>query len=146
MTMTPGITPQGEGMDGLEWNILGQTYVPKQLSETSFSWTAEFPPGTFVPPHIHPTQDEFIYMFEGKFDLVLDGQSKTAGKGDLIRLPMGISHGIFNNSDAPVTCLFWVTPTRKLFELFTRIHDVSDPQEVMRIAGEHEVEFLPPDA
>ncbi len=45
-------------------NILGQTYVPKSINEQSFSWHATFPPGTFVPPHIHPTQDEFIYMLD----------------------------------------------------------------------------------
>ena len=63
--MTAGITKAGEGIEGISWNILGQTYVPKQLCEASFSWHATLPPGTMVPPHIHPTQDEFIYMFEG---------------------------------------------------------------------------------
>jgi quercetin dioxygenase-like cupin family protein len=65
--MTAGITKAGTGIDGITWNILGQTYVPKQVSENSFSWHAIFPPGTFVPPHIHATQDEFIYMLEGRF-------------------------------------------------------------------------------
>ena len=22
------------------------------------------PPGTFVPPHVHPTQDEFIFVYD----------------------------------------------------------------------------------
>src|SRR5262249_35136727 len=91
-SMTPGITKAGTGIDGIVWNILGQTYIPKQLSETSFSWHAAFPPGTFVPPHIHPTQDEFIYMLDGRFDLVLDGREFIATTGDLIRLPMQIPH------------------------------------------------------
>ena len=52
--MTAGITKAGTGIDGISFNILGQTYVPKQLSDNSFSWHATFPPGTFVPPHIHP--------------------------------------------------------------------------------------------
>src|SRR5216684_4480153 len=81
--LTPGITKAGTGIDGIAWNILGQTYVPKQVSENSFSWHATFPPGTFVPPHIHPTQDEFIYMFEGRFDLLLDGKDFVATAGDL---------------------------------------------------------------
>ena len=63
MTLAPGITKAGEGLDNIAWNILGQTYVPKQVCESSFAWHAIFPPGTFVPPHIHPTQEEFIYMF-----------------------------------------------------------------------------------
>src|SRR3984885_8094911 len=105
--ITAGITKAGTGIDGISWNILGQTYVPKQLSEYSFAWHATFPPGTFVPPHIHPTQDEFIYMLDGKFDLLLDGQSATAKAGDLIRLPRGMPHGLFNHSQANITCVFW---------------------------------------
>src|ERR1019366_9714663 len=120
--MTPGITKAGTGIDGIVWNILGQTYVPKQVSENSFSWHATFPPGTFVPPHIHPTQDEFIYMLDGKFDLVLEGREFTATTGDLIRLPMQIPHGIFNKTDQTVKCFFWVSPTRKLYDLFWAIH------------------------
>ena len=89
--LTAGITKANTGIDGIVWNILGQTYVPKSSREYSFSWHATFPPGTFVPPHIHPTQDEFIYMFEGRFDLLLDGKDFVATAGDLIRLPMGIA-------------------------------------------------------
>ena len=97
MQMTAGVTKSNEGIEGITWNILGQTYVPKQWSEHSFSWHATLPPGTFVPPHIHPEQDEFIYVLEGKFDLILDGSEAIATPGDLIRLPRGIPHGIFNN-------------------------------------------------
>jgi quercetin dioxygenase-like cupin family protein len=145
--MTAGITKAGTGIDGIVWDILGQVYVPKQLSETSFSWHATFPPGTFVPPHIHPTQDEFIYVFEGRFDLVLDGRSYVATAGDLIRLPMQIPHGIFNKTDQPVKCFFWVTPTRKLYDLFWAIHSMKEqtPAEVVELAAKHEVVFLPPE-
>ena len=144
--MTPGITRAGEGMEGISWNILGQTYVPKQVSENSFSWHATFPPGTFVPPHIHPTQDEFIYMLEGEFEMLFDGQVGFAKPGDLIRMPMGIPHGIFNKSDRIVKCLFWVSPTRRLFDLFWAIHNLPEqtPPEVVALSAKHEVDFLPP--
>lgn len=142
--MPPGITRADEGIDGVVWNVLGQTYTLKQESEHSMAWHAVFPPGTFVPPHIHPTQDEFIYMLEGKFDLWLDGQDLSAGPGDLVRMPMNRPHGIFNRSDADVKCVFWVAPSRSLRALFERIHNLADPAEVVRIAAEHEVHFLPP--
>ena len=146
--MSVGITRAGTGLDGIVWNILGQTYVPKQVCETSFSWHATFPPGTFVPPHIHPTQDEFIYMFEGKLDCVLDGRDFNAVAGDVIRLPMGIPHGFFNKSDQPVKCFFWVTPTRRLYDLFWAIHSMKEqkPDEVVALSAKHEVVFLPPPA
>src|SRR5258707_10801371 len=102
--LTAGITKANTGIDGIVWNILGQTYVPKQVSENSFSWHATFPPGTFVPPHIHPTQDEFIYMLEGEFELMIDGKTLAAKPGDLVRMPMGIPHAIFNKSDRIVKC------------------------------------------
>ena len=88
MVLFPGVTKAGEGFDNIAWNILGQTYVPKALCETAFSWHATFPPDTFVPPHIHPTQDEFIYMFEGEFELVLDGRAAVAKSGELVRLSL----------------------------------------------------------
>ena len=142
--MTAGVTPAVQGLDGVAWNILGQTYYPKQESDSSFAFETLFPVGTFVPPHIHPTQDEFIYMLDGTFELMLDGQTLHATNGDLIRMQMGLPHGIFNKSDKPVKALFWVTPALSLRQLFERIHNLSDPAEVVRIAAEHEVEFPPP--
>ena len=142
--MTAGITPAGLGEGGVVWNILGQTYKPKQLSESSFAFDTLFPDGTFVPPHIHATQDEFIHVLDGRFELLLDGQVQHAGPGDLVRLPMGMPHGIFNKSGADVRALFWVAPSRKLYELFSRISGLTDPEQVVRISAECEVEFLPP--
>ncbi len=144
--LTAGVTRANEGLESISWNILGQTYVPKSLSADSFSWHATFPPGTFVPPHIHTTQDEFIYMLEGRLDLVLDGTESHASPGDLIRLPRNVPHGLFNKSDAPVKCLFWVSPTARLYDLFWGIHSMAqqNPADVVALSAKHEVDFLPP--
>ena len=144
IALTAGITPAGGSIDGVVWNILGQTYRPVAHGESCFAFDTLFLDGTFVPPHIHASQDEFIRVLEGRFDLVLDGQPATATAGDLIRMPAGIMHGIFNKSGAPVRALFWVSPAKGLYTLFSRIHNVADPAEVVRIAAEYEVEFLPP--
>ncbi len=146
MSMTAGVTKAGESVGDVVWNILGQTYKPLQVSEASFAFDTLFPPGTFVPPHVHPTQDEFIRVLEGTFDLWLDGAESTAGAGDLIRLPRGGAHGIFNKSSAPVRALFWVAPALTLYDLFTQIDRVTDPAEVVRLAALHDVHFLPPPA
>jgi quercetin dioxygenase-like cupin family protein len=145
--MTAGITPMGQGMDQITWNILGQIYVPKQMSANSMSWHATLPPGTFVPPHIHPTQDEFLYILEGEFDFWLNGTETRAAPGDLVRLPMGIPHGIFNKTDQSIKCLFWVSPTRRLYDLFWALHNLGptpNPADVVAISARHEVDFLPP--
>lgn len=142
--MSAGITAAENAWDGVVWSILGQTYTLKQESDDSMAWHAVFPAGTFVPPHIHPTQDEFVYVLSGRYDFWLDGKDFIAKPGDLVRLPRGIAHGIFNKSAETATSLFWVTPTRSLRGLFERIHNVPDPMEVVRIAAAHEVDFLPP--
>lgn len=148
MTMTAGITPATEGIDGITWNILGQSYVPKQFSPQCLSWHATLPRGTFVPPHIHPTQDEFLYILDGRFDLLLDGAEQRATPGDLVRLPMGVPHGIFNKSETDIKCLFWVSPARRLYDLFWALHNLgpkANPAEVVAISAAHEVDFLPPE-
>ena len=96
--------------------------------------------------HIHPTQDEFILVQEGTLDLKLDGQWVKAHAGDLVRLPRGIPHGYFNKSDKPARALFWVSPARKLKDLFDALHDLTDVPRVIEISAEHEVNFLPPEA
>lgn len=142
----PDVISSDASIDDIVWDILGQTYRPKQLTERSFAWHAVFPPETFVPPHIHPTQDEYVYVLEGELTLAVGAADHVAGPGDLVRLPMGKPHGLFNRSGQQLVCLFWVTPTARLYDLFVAIDALEDqtPEAVVALAGEHEVEFLPP--
>ena len=139
-----GITRAGESLDGVVWHILGQTYKPVQYSKTSFAFDTLFPHGTFVPHHIHPDQDEFIRVLEGEFDIWLDGKEFKANAGDLVRMPKGSLHGIFNNSGGPTHALFWVTPSQRLYDLFVQLNNLADPAEVMRISTEYNVHFKKP--
>ena len=133
-----------DGMDGLVWHILGQIYVPKTHNADLFLWHATLPPGTFVPPHVHAAQDEFLHIVEGRLEFWLDGTEKAGGPGDVVHLARSVPHGIFNRSGGTVRTLFGVAPSRSLWALFTAIDGVADPAEVVRLAGLHEVEFLPP--
>jgi quercetin dioxygenase-like cupin family protein len=144
LALPPGITRDGEGVDGVVWNVLGHTYWLKAECESCFIFGTLDPPGTFVPPHIHPTQDEFIWVLDGTIDLILDGQKHQAKPGDLVRMPMGIPHGYFNNGTTPARAVFWVTPARRLRALFDALHNLTDPAEVVRLSALHEVDFLPP--
>ncbi|MGE0283525.1 MAG: cupin domain-containing protein [Rhizobiaceae bacterium] len=141
-----GITANGSGYQGTQWNILGQVYFPKAACDSTFAFETNSAPGQFVPVHIHPTQDEFILVQEGELDLKLDGKWSKAKAGDLVRMPRGIPHGYFNKSDKPVRALFWVSPSRKLEDLFNALHNLEDVQEVVRLSALHEVDFLPPEA
>src|ERR1700721_1635454 len=103
-------------------------------------------PAPAVPPHIHPDQDEYLYMLEGKLDFMLAGAEAQATPGDLIRLGMGMPHGIFNKSDQTAKVLFWVSPSQKLYDLFWGLHNMKEqkPEDVVAMAAEYNIHFLPP--
>jgi len=142
--MPPTIQPAKTGLGGVVWSIMGQTYTPLQHSESSMAWHAVLPPGTFVPPHSHAAQEEFVHVLSGTLDLDSGGATRRAGPGDLLVLPRHEPHGLYNRGDTPVECLFWVAPSARLWELFTAIDGVPDPAEIVRLAALHDVTFLPP--
>ncbi|HEV2573373.1 MAG TPA: cupin domain-containing protein [Beijerinckiaceae bacterium] len=143
---TADITRANEGLQNINWHILGQTYVPKSYTQDSFSWHATFPDGTFVPPHIHPDQDEYLYILEGRLDFMLDGRDEFAAPGDTVRLPRGKPHGIFNKSGQTVKTLFWVSPAQRLYDLFWALHNMKEqkPEEVIALSAQYNIHFLPP--
>ena len=142
--LEPGITRAGGGQNNVVWNVLGHRYLLKANSQDTFCFETVDPPGTFVPLHIHPHQDEFIYVLEGMMDLQLGDKKLQAQPGDLVRMPRGLPHAYANNQMTAARALFWVTPGGRLRELFDRLHDLTDIAEVVRHSHECDVEFLPP--
>jgi quercetin dioxygenase-like cupin family protein len=137
-----GITAAGSGQNDIVWNVLGHRYLLKAHCDSCFCFETLDPPGTFVPLHIHPRQDEFIYMLDGTFDLQLGDAKVQAGPGDLVRMPMGVPHAYYNNTDLPTRALFWVSPAGRLKALFDALHDLTDIDEAIRLSALHEVDFV----
>lgn len=146
MKLEQGVTPSDAAFGGKAWNVVGHTYTPKLHSDDAFLWHAVIPAETFVPPHIHPFQDEWIYMLDGTLEVEFGAEKHVANAGDMVRMPKGIAHGIFNRSGATATCTFGVAPAGKLFDLFAALDGVTDPEELVRLSAEHDVNFLPPPA
>lgn len=48
--MQNGVTKARNGLNSLSWSVVGQTYVPKLLTDEAFVWHATIPVGSFVPP------------------------------------------------------------------------------------------------
>lgn len=140
---TIGVTPASDGIDNVSWNVVGHIYTPKIHTDNVMIWHALIPDGTFVPPHIHPTQDEWIVVLKGNLEVEFGPDIHKAGPGDTVRMPMGIAHGIFNRSGKEAKVVFGVAPARKIFDLFTALDGVTDPEELVRISALHEVDFLP---
>lgn len=141
--LVAGVTGAGAGQGGVAWNVLGHRYLLKAECGTSFAFETLDPPGSFVPLHVHPTQDEFIWVIEGELALQLGRERTRAAPGDLARLPRGVPHAYANDGAAPARALFWVSPAGRLRELFDRLHDLTDVDEVVRLSRLCGVEFLP---
>ena len=131
---------------GTKLSVLGQEYYLKASCESTFALEGNPKPGQFVPVHIHPTQDEFIFIQDGELDVKLDGVWSTAKPGDLVFMPKGVPHGYFNRSNRPARGLFWVSPAGELSELFEELHNETDIDVVTKISAEYGMDFLPPEA
>ena len=114
---------------------------------TRFSWHATLPPGTFVPPHIHPDQDEYLYMLEGKLDFMLGGAEAqaTAGRSDAPRR-WACRTASSTNRTRPRKCCSGCRRRRRLYDLFWGLHNMKEqkPEDVVAMAAEYNIHFLPP--
>lgn len=136
------LTPTG--LDGVVWNVLGQAYLPKEITDERLVWYAIFPEDTFVPPHTHAAQDEYLMPLDGDIDLLIGGQRQRATRGVPTMLPRGVPHAFFNNSGKAVAALFWATPAGQLVELYRKLHNIGNPRQAVAIAPAYGVTFGPP--
>lgn len=140
----PDVPLTPEGLDGVAWNVLGQVYAPKEITPGRFTWFAVFAEETFVPPHTHAQQDEYLLPLDGDIDVVIGGQRGVVRRGEVGHLPRGVVHAFFNNTGKPVNALFWATPAGHLVELYRKLHNVGSPGKAVAIAPSHGVVFDPP--
>ena len=140
----PDVTRTPDGLDGVVWNVLGQIYIPKEVRESRFCWYAIFPEETFVPPHTHVDQDEFLMPLDGEIDLLIGGQRATARRNVPTKLPRGVPHAFFNNTGKAVAALFWAEPAGGLVELYRKLHNLGNVGKAVGLATEFGVFFDPP--
>jgi uncharacterized cupin superfamily protein len=127
---------------GEEWHVLGHTYWPRSWSGGCFIFETYDPPGTGIPAHVHPAQDEFVSVIEGDVEVELGGVRHRAG-ADIFSLPRGIPHGYRNVGETAARMIFVVTPAGQLKELFDALHDLADLDAVFALSRAHGVVFLP---
>lgn len=142
MNFSKGLVKFGDSFMDQKWSILGEPYRPIQLTPTSLMMYSEFSAGGFVPTHIHETQDEALYILEGDMEFETEGKVIKAGPGDIVCLPMGIPHALFNRSDKVVKSLVVVSPTGKFYDYMKAIDGLTDPAEVVRLGPSHEIQFV----
>lgn len=99
-------------------------------------------PGEEGPPlHVHPEQDEFIYVLDGTFTVKLGDDLIDAKPGSFVFIPRGTPHTWKNPKDVPASFFAGFTPAAPAFEeWFMRYADLAEdergPEAFARLAAE----------
>lgn len=125
------ITRAGEALDGRPFEVLGQRIVPKLATADLAVLEVPMAPGQFLPVHVHPDRDETITVTAGRLRLKLAGSWQAAAAGDLVHIPRGMAHGLFNDGDEDAVVLVFTTPAGRTMEMLHRLEGVTDSAAVM---------------
>jgi quercetin dioxygenase-like cupin family protein len=74
--------------------------------------------GKVTPLHLHPDDDETVYVLEGELLLHIDGVEHRAGPGAVVYIPRGTPHAFLVNSE--VERSLWVVTPGGAMEAFYR--------------------------
>lgn len=66
-------------------------------------------PGATIGEHAHPNTEDLYLILEGRGTGILDGERFPVAEGDLFLVKAGGTHGLINDSDAPLTFLGLLT-------------------------------------
>ena len=97
--------------------VIRSTETPEPISfgpaETKASYVVEvglFPPGTALPPHLHPNTDEVFYVGDGEATFQLGDRELELGAGAFVFVPRGTTHAVRNSGDGPIRGLIVISP------------------------------------
>jgi quercetin dioxygenase-like cupin family protein len=133
--------PPGQGKAFFAAGELVTLKVAGEDTGGAYSLVEEaWPPQAGPPPHIHHTQDETFYVLEGELEFAIDGVSRRAGAGSVVRVPKGVLRAYKNVGSGPAKSVVVFTPGG--FEGF--FEKVGEPttESSFPLAGPPDVERL----
>lgn len=130
-----------EAGEGRKLNVLGHAVTVRipSANTNGDSWMFEVisPPGMAVPPHVHEYEDEYGYIIEGVWEIILDGQIYEATAGAVVHCPRHTSHG-FRNIGSTTGKMLWIsTPGAAVERFFEELGALpaDAPPDMEKIAG-----------
>ncbi len=101
MTATAVIRAEGEG-ERLWFYGGGVLTVKASAAETGgslFMFEDTMAQGKTTPLHLHPDEEEAIYVLEGELLVHADGENNRVGAGGLCVVPRGVPHALLVTSE-----------------------------------------------
>jgi quercetin dioxygenase-like cupin family protein len=93
-----------------DWGIFAQVSGPRDGLKGIVAIEATFLPGKAHPFHVHPGQEEVIYVVEGTIEQWVESESATLTVGDAVVIPADAVHATYNDSDQPAKILAVLSP------------------------------------
>jgi len=95
----------------IEWGIRSWLSLPANTGTKHLVLVeVDLMPGFGHNFHIHPNQEELIYVISGELDQWLEQKHETLKSGDTAFIPQNTVHASFNISDKPVKFLAVLGP------------------------------------
>ena len=89
-----------------------------ELLEVEGSWG---PGGKPPPSHYHPSQDEHFEVLEGTLSARIEGEERDLAEGDILDIPSGTRHQIWNRGAVPTRALWQTRPALRTERWFRTI-------------------------
>jgi len=71
---------------------------------------AVFPPVSHAPAHVHPKEEEVIYVLSGHGEIFCNGEPEPLKPGSCAYIPPGTEHSIRNRSEGPLKVAYAFSP------------------------------------
>lgn len=87
--------------------------VRKMLFKTDQLWSeiACYEPGQSTVMHVHPKEEEAIFVLEGTANMAIGGEEVVVPTGSIVRFPNGVHHDVRNlGADRCVIMFLKVNP------------------------------------
>jgi quercetin dioxygenase-like cupin family protein len=100
--------------EGDAWWVAGSLMVLKATgADTHGGMTVieqTCPPGLDSPAHVHPDEEQCLYVLDGTIVVTVGDVTRTVGAGGFVVMPRGVSHSFVVTSDAGARFLSLTTP------------------------------------
>lgn len=128
-------------------DVLGMPMFVKSSGEAAmFVADHPVPPGHFVPPHRHDSDDELLLIVEGELTLIGEAGETKAGPGTSVTFTRGTLHGYRNDTPDTARMIVVATPGVQAGEMFRHFDRAGrngplSPADVAAIAAQYGVSF-----
>jgi mannose-6-phosphate isomerase-like protein (cupin superfamily) len=69
-----------------------------------------YAPKAYVAPHTHKIQEQVYHVLAGEGLMEIDGKRRVVREHDVIFIPPGIEHALYNSGLVPLTFIVVTTP------------------------------------